>query len=128
MPAKVRRWVEIPYLRLVNPLNVRQHWCDVWKRGQKEKTLTLAAFYSGMPYRDLSVLQGCKRWVVRITRRGPVIMDDDGNTASAKYIRDGVAHVLNVDDGNTKRIRFKYADEKTTKAEGYSVLIEVQGF
>lgn len=89
--------VELPGLRLVNPLNNRQGWRAVSGRGKREKAATHAA------------LMGRRAppgpWVVTITRVSPGRLDDDGATAAAKHVRDAVATWLGVDDAD-HRVRF----------------------
>lgn len=97
--------VEVPGLRLVNPLNKRQHWRAVYERGEREKAATRAALHGRKPP-ALPAL-------VTITRVSPgVIGDDDGVTASAKHVRDTVARWLGVDDGDRARVRFVVTQEK----------------
>lgn len=57
---------------------------------------------------------------VTITREAPRPMDDDGNVASAKAVRDQVAAWLGYDDGDA-RIQWRYAQ---SKAKNYAVTIE----
>ena len=124
---KVRHWVEFPYMRLRNSLNSRANWRRTWREGKQQKT---AAFMS-VRFQTLppvyAALVACKRWKVTITRRGPQEMDDDNLAGVCKWFRDGVAKALGVDD-KSKRYRWKYEQEKTTKAQGYSVLLEIEGF
>lgn len=120
---KCRYWFEIPGMRLRNPLNVRRHWRAVHKDGQGKKSAALILMLQAAP--PAAVTKDCKRWVVTIMRRGPRKMDDDGLSASAKYVRDGIAKALGIDDGDKARLRFIYMQEL---AKTYSVMIEVQGF
>jgi hypothetical protein len=39
---------------------------------------------------------------ITITRRGGRRMDDDGLTASAKHVRDGISDWLGIDDGDPR--------------------------
>jgi hypothetical protein len=90
--------VELPGLRLVNPLNNRQGWRAVSVRGRREKAAVAAALRGRKPP-ALPV-------VVTITRVSPGRLDDDGATASAKHVRDAVAGWLGVDDGDRMRVLF----------------------
>ena len=101
--------VELPGLRLRNPLNERQHWRTVHARGQREKA-AVAAVLRGRVAPTLPV-------DVTITRVSPgVIADDDGATASAKHVRDEVSRWLGVDDGDRARVRFVVAQAKGAAA------------
>jgi len=83
--------VAIP-LRLVNPLNNRQHWRAVSERGRREKAATAAALHGHSPPKA--------PLLVTITRVSPGRLDDDGATASAKHVRDATARWLGCDDGS----------------------------
>ena len=86
--------VELPGLRLVNPLNHRQGWRAVSARGKREKAATAAALRG----REPPALPA----LVTITRVSPGRLDDDGATASAKHVRDAVAEWLGCDDGDPR--------------------------
>ena len=95
--------VELPGLRLVNPLNNRQGWRAVSGRGRREKAAVGAALAGRLaPKPPL---------VVTITRVSPGRLDDDGATASAKHVRDTVARWLAVDDGDA-RVRYVVTQAK----------------
>jgi hypothetical protein len=64
-------------------------------------------------------------YVVTITRYGPSRMDDDGNAAALKYVRDGVARALGIDDGDEAQLTFK-PRQQAAKFYGYRILIEGQ--
>ena len=95
--------VEVPGLRLVNPLNQRQGWRAVSARGKREKAAVAFAL-RGHRAPPLPLL-------VTIVRVSPGRLDDDGATASAKHVRDTVATWAGVDDGSA-RIRFVVTQEK----------------
>ena len=50
-------------------------------------------------------------------------LDDDGNVAALKPLRDAVAESLGIDDGD-KRIKFEYGQLETKSSEGVIVKIE----
>lgn len=64
-------------------------------------------------------------YLVTITRYGPSRMDDDGNAAALKYVRDGVARALGIDDGDETQLKFKPA-QQPAKFYGYRILIAGQ--
>ncbi len=84
--------VDLPGLRLVNPLNQRAHWRTVSARGRREKAAVAAALRGRKPP-ALPV-------VVTITRVSTGRLDDDGATASAKHVRDATAAWLGCDDAD----------------------------
>jgi len=86
--------VELPGLRLVNPLNQRSHWRTVSARGKREKAAVAAALRGRVPP-ALPV-------VVTITRVSPGRLDSDGCVASAKHARDSVALWLGADDADPR--------------------------
>ena len=86
--------VELPGLRLVNPLNNRQGWRAVSERGRREKGAVGAALRGHRPP-ALPV-------VVTITRISPGRLDSDGAVASGKHVRDAVAAWLRLDDADER--------------------------
>ena len=63
-------------------------------------------------------------YMVIITRYGKQKLDSDDNlNDSAKHVRDGIADALGVNDGDTSRIRFVYAQEIAVK---YWVRVEIR--
>lgn len=99
--------VELPGLRLVNPLNRRQGWRAVSERGRREKAAVAAALRGRKPP-ALPV-------VVTITRVSPGRLDSDGAVASAKHCRDAVAAWLGCDDGD-ERVRWEVTQAKGAAA------------
>ena len=65
-----------------------------------------------------------KRFHVTMTRIGPRALDDDNLAYACKAARDRVAKWLGVDDGDTKRVTWSYAQEKGKPRE-YAVRIEI---
>ncbi len=61
--------------------------------------------------------------VVRLTRVGKKLLDDDNLAAAFKYIRDGVAEALGVDDGDKRKVTWEYADEASAS---YAVKVEIR--
>ena len=92
-------------LRLVPQVNARDHWSKTHRRATIEKTTTWAIGLSalrrgpdmGPPY------------AVTITRVGPARMDSDNAIGAAKHVRDTIAKLLGVDDGDQDAITFGYA-------------------
>ena len=92
-------------VRLVNALNQREHWAVKAKRAREQRGAAAAAMISARPgwvFDCDLVAAGDPPITVTITRRGGRRMDDDGLTASAKHVRDGVADWLGIDDGDPR--------------------------
>jgi hypothetical protein len=62
--------------------------------------------------------------VVRLTRLSAGVLDDDGLRSACKAVRDAVSKWLAVDDGDVKRIRFAYEQERC-RPKKYGVRVEV---
>ncbi len=113
--------ITIPGLRLINGLNVREHWRSRAARAKREKDVTMKSF-------TVASVQagGCPRLPVHVvlTRIGKRKMDAGcGNNASLKNVRDAVAYMYGVDDGDESRITFRYEQEVGRQ---YGVRIEIQ--
>ena len=91
-----------------NPLNNRESWRTVHRRGKEQKHTTWwqlrAACFPNCNSASFPVL-------VTLTRLSPKTLDPDGLAASLKHVQDTVADYLNVDDGDTTRIRWRYLQE-----------------
>ncbi len=97
---------EIP-IRLISTANAREHWRAVAKRKKEHRAL-------GVLYTTVRVSEagGIKPpFDIIITRLGKRLLDDDNLSGSAKFLRDGIADALNVDDGDVSKIRFVYRQE-----------------
>jgi len=110
--------INVP-IQTVSELNARDHWAVRNKRRQAQKKAVYYAWKETMfghrtPQPPL---------VVRFTRFGPRLLDDDNLRGALKYARDTVADLLGIDDGDS-RIRFEYAQRIDSD---YSVTIEVEG-
>lgn len=90
-------------MRLTNPLNNRQHWRVVSKRGHQQKKIVLLHLKGSMP--------PAEPIRVTLTRVGKRKMDTDGLAASFKHVRDAIAMWMWVDDGDEKWVRWEYRQE-----------------
>jgi crossover junction endodeoxyribonuclease RusA len=92
-------------VKLVNGLNTREHWAPKAKRARDQRRAATAAMIHARPRWvfdcDLAAA-GDPPITITITRRGGRRMDDDGLTASAKHVRDGIADWLGIDDGDPR--------------------------
>jgi hypothetical protein len=83
-------------------------------RGGHEKETTIKALARGHdlihPYAKRA--QAGEKVGVKLTRLGPVLMDDDNAMASLKFCRDSVAMFLGVSDGPKGPIVWSYGQRK----------------
>ena len=105
--------------RLVNALNQREHWAVRSKRAKVQRSAAMSAMLMAIPGwvldSDLAAA-GNPPITITITRRGGRRMDDDGLTASAKHVRDGVADWLGIDDGD-KRLTWIVKQDKAPRGQ-----------
>lgn len=94
----MRASIELPGIRLVSGDNSRVHWRTKWLRNRAHKSSTVMVLRSklGRPP-ELPI-------TVTITRVGPNKrpLDSDGLASACKYVRDGVAQWVGVDDGDQR--------------------------
>lgn len=95
---------ELP-IRTQSEANKREHWSKRHKRLSAHRAVTKIAmrnieteYMSAPPY------------VVKMTRIGKKLLDDDNLAGSFKGVRDGVAEAFRLDDGD-ERFRWIYAQE-----------------
>lgn len=106
-------------LHLVAQVQSREHWRAIHARATRHKVTAWAIGMAELrragapraPYR------------VKIVRIGPRRMDDDNVVGSAKAVRDGIAQLLGVDDGDRKAIRFTYGQ----RIGNYGVNVTIKG-
>lgn len=101
-------------LRLINPLNQREHWKRVHARGVREKHATASAM--------LFVNRKSCVDAVHIDRVSPKRLDSDNLAASAKHVRDAVADALGRDDDDSKPGALKWSYGQIVGKE-YGVVI-----
>jgi hypothetical protein len=73
-----------------------------------------------------ALVRACKMrppFEVEIVRVGPVHMDSDNVVGSAKHVRDTIAKLLGVDDGDESKIRFDYGELRGP----FSVKVMIKG-
>lgn len=108
-------------IKLVAASNAREHWRVVAKRAKEQRALAKIMTLGT----DAAVLVaiGRRPLVVTITRLGKRKCDSDNLSGSAKYVRDGIAEALSVDDGDESVALWHYA-QKIGKEYGVIVRIE----
>jgi hypothetical protein len=105
-------------IRTESELNRRDHWAAAAARKkaqQREVEIGLKRLFS-----VFRVELPC---VVRLTRIGAEILDDDNLASAFKAIRDQIAKLIKVDDGSDM-VRWQY-DQVADRRFGYGVKIEI---
>lgn len=114
-------WIEFTVpIKVVSEANLREHWAVKAKRKtaqQVEMIVTLRNVLRQSP----KVAFPC---VVRLTRIGARRMDSDNLANGFKAVRDAIASVLGIDDGDP-RITFQYDQEVIGKRQ-YAVKVQIQ--
>lgn len=112
--------IQIDGLRTVSESNSREHWSVRNKRKREQQRSVYYAWKKTLFGRRVPK-PPC---VVTFTRFGPRMLDAGDNLPSAfKGIRDTVAQLLNVDDGNEQMIRFEYKQQHDSD---YGIAIQVE--
>lgn len=107
-------------IRAESVANLREHWRAKHARAQLHRTTAWAALRAvSQPKVILGPI------VVTITRIAPRSLDSDNLASSLKATRDGVADWLGIDDKDTPRLQWRYAQERG-KPKTYQVRVEVR--
>ena len=107
----------IPNLRLVSLANVREHWTKRHKRAAEQRRVTkLHAQSAGLHLMFVALPA-----TVTIIRCGPGRLDSDNAVISAKHVRDEIAAVMGIDDGDD-RIEWRVLQER---AKQWAVRVEI---
>jgi hypothetical protein len=109
--------VHIDGLRTVSEMNERSHWTVRNKRKKEQQRAVYFAWRQTAFGKRLPKLPV----VVRLTRFGPRLLDSDNAVSSFKAIRDTVAELLKVDDGDP-RISFEY-DQRIDSDYAITILV-----
>lgn len=96
-------------IRLVCSANSREHWRVIAKRKAEQRSTakyaTLGLFGRGL------MVKLRTPYKITITRIGKRRMDDDNLAGTAKYLRDGIADALGIDDGDETAATWHYSQE-----------------
>jgi hypothetical protein len=102
--------LDLPGLRLVNPLNAREHWATRAKRARAHRDAVANAVLA-LRHRDRLVLAvpPARPKVIRFEVTQPRRFDDDAIPGAVKALRDGLQDCGVIDhDGPTSGHRFCY--------------------
>lgn len=119
-------------LRTGTGCNNREHWRARHNRVQAEHDETNAAWRQ-LPWKTrwegVNATAARRPLYVTLTRISPGKPDDDNVAGAVKGVRDALAKLLLVNDGNRKLIRFKATDERRgPDVWGVQVRIELEVF
>jgi len=98
-------------MRTTTGQNARACWQVRARRAKVERANT-GFFLRSLAGEEMLSLWNSLPLVVTLTRTGPRQCDDDNLVGGLKHVRDGVADFLGVDDGNTRRVTWKYAQKR----------------
>jgi hypothetical protein len=107
-------------LKTVSEANQRDHWSDRHHRNNAQQQEVKTEW--------MRLAKGVKiypPYVVKLTRIGPRLLDDDNLAGAFKHARDAIADILGIDDGSSL-VRFEYAQIKE-RSRRYAVKIEIRG-
>lgn len=110
-------------IRIESSPNLREHWTVRHKRALAHDEAVTYSLIGSRELRD--VIAGGPPYVVSITRIAPTSLDDDNAVAGAKHVRDSIARLLGVDDGDRNRVRWIYPDAEA--ADYYAVRVRIEG-
>lgn len=118
--------LHIPNLRIRSELNLREHWTSVAKRKRTQRELVAwgclqkKAVYSLKDYKV--------KLRVTLTRLAPRYITDEHENLRAgfKAVVDELSKQLGFDDGDTNKVEWKYAQEKSTKPKEYGIIINIE--
>jgi hypothetical protein len=112
--------VEIP-VRIESTPNLREHWAA---RHRRAKAQDDAVTYSLIGDRTLAALVATGGpYLVTLTRIAPRLCDDDNAIAGFKNVRDSIARLLGVDDGDASLVAWIYGQDK---AKRYAAHIRIE--
>ena len=91
--------------KLVSEANMREHWAI---KNKRKKTQQRAVELVWLAER----VRVAPPVVVLLTRIGVRKLDSDNLAGSAKGVRDQIAKLIGVDDGDERKVRWEYAQRK----------------
>jgi hypothetical protein len=106
-------------IRIESEMNSRCHWSVRRKRFTEHKQCVSYAWPKPR-YRDY----GDGALVVTLTRIGPRKLDSDNLASGFKAVRDEIARIIGIDDGDS-RITWRY-DQRKGKPREYAAIIRIE--
>lgn len=122
-------------MRTVSEANAHEHWRARQKRAKAQRWMVgmvlmpkwrawLLECVDATPFVTLLGADIPFPMRVTLTRIAPRMLDSDNAVGALKHVRDGVAEVLGVDDGDP-RVTWEYAQRRGKVGE-YAVTVEVR--
>lgn len=108
-------------IKTVSEANCRDHWAVKMKRVKAQRKATDLAFRSEQNKHGNGSTNSYP-FHVKMTRVGKRRMDDDNLRSALKATRDQIAKCLGVNDGDTSKVIFDYAQE----TGDYAVKVEIK--
>ena len=105
-------------IKVISEANNRDHWRVKSQRRQAQQMEMAVYFKNALQGRKIAL--PC---VVKLTRIGAKLLDDDNLRGSLKFCRDQIAKVIGIDDADS-RIKFDYAQEAIGRHE-YNVRVSI---
>jgi hypothetical protein len=112
--------IDVP-IRTVSEANNREHWRVKNKRKLTQQAAVAAYWIHTVAVPAKSIPQ--RPYLVTLSRIGKRMLDDDNLASSFKGVRDQVAKMLKVDDGNRAAVLWKYRQEI---GKSYAVRIHIK--
>jgi hypothetical protein len=100
--------IDVP-IRTVSEANNREHWRTKNKRKQAQQSAVQTYFITSGWYLDRD--RPDAPYLVTLTRFGKRLLDDDNLASSFKGVRDQVAKILGVNDGDRAAVLWKYRQQ-----------------
>lgn len=91
--------------KLVSEANMREHWAI---KNKRKKAQQRAVELTWLAQR----IRVAPPVVVHLTRVGVRRLDTDNLAGSAKGVRDQIAKLIGVDDGDERKVRWEYSQRK----------------
>jgi hypothetical protein len=107
-------------VKTVSEANQREHWAIKFHRKKTQQLEMLAALHNNLIGKRIEF--PC---VVRLTRIGPKALDSDNLAGSLKHVQDSIARKLGVDDGDTEKVRWEYA-QFPVRIREYAVKVQIR--
>lgn len=111
-------------IRIESEMNKREHWRARKKRFSTQRFFVRLQF-AGCPKDPRWGFLDEPPYIVTLTRIGPRTLDDDNLAGGFKAVRDEIAAILHIDDGDP-RITWLYAQQRG-RAREYAIRIRIEG-
>jgi hypothetical protein len=108
-------------VRIESEANTRCHWAARKKRFDEQRMVTRCAMRNCGTHPGFVIGRNA---TVTLTRVGPRRLDDDNLAGGFKAVRDEIARILNVDDGDP-RVTWRYEQERGAPKQ-YAIRVKIE--